>query len=180
MSPSRQIRLAQAGPRLHITSLDPGIIIPRPLVLPRLPLSLVRWCTALADLHWSQHRRCMGIFLLLDAGTSRWDTIIPRQRCRRRLAHLSLRLPPDQALTSESLLAGSVQTACVQDPVQAARLVPPFDGLHIVQCPPRTAGRLQHTYILLRSDGQVSLIHPDAVLVDDLVQTLREHARRLR
>jgi hypothetical protein len=179
VSRSHLIRLQQSGPRLEVISLDETLAVPRPIVLPRLPLSLIRWCLALADLHWNQHRRCMGIFLLLEADTLRWHTIIPRQRCRKRQAQLSLRLPPDPLLTPQSLLAGSVQTACVSDLTSAVGCVPSMDGLHLIQERPRTAGRLQRTYVLVRMGDHVSLIHPNAYLIDDLAQTLREHAGRL-
>src|SRR4051812_43022528 len=59
----------------------PGV---EPFPLPRLPLGVLHWCSAVAALARARHRACLAVVLLLDPELRRWVPTLPTQACSRR------------------------------------------------------------------------------------------------
>lgn len=143
--------------------------------LPRLPLSLVHWCGAVADRFRRRRVACLALALLLDRRSGRWFAVPVPQRCGRAharwLGH-SLELPD---LAPELLVCGSFQTASAADVRAAASRVPQFDGVHLVQH--RSAAS---AWTFLRCEGgEPMLAEPARLMVDDVEDVLRRYAGRL-
>jgi len=162
---------------LLVSPRAPGGVQFSPFPLPRLPLSLVRWSGAVADLYWREERACMALVLLLEPTTGRWLAIPPSQRCDRHRPHWRLRERDFSDLPPQILTCGSFQTAAAADVFAAARCVRAYDGVHLIQQP---GGGDRLAWIFLTCDGGEALLaHPVAVLVDDVEDTLRRYAHRL-
>ena len=147
--------------------------------IPRLPLSLAQWLSALGELFRRERSACLAVALLLDARSRRWVPVLPHQQCGRRRSRWS---PDDADFLSEPpdlLLAGSYQTLAPGDPFDAAAVVPPFDGLHFVEQRRPNTGRGRRSFAFLRFQDEPHFADPATVLVDDLSDTLRRHAQRL-
>lgn len=150
-----------------------------PFPLPRIPVSLLAWCSTLGGMFRQKHNRCLACLLTLDPRQRRWTrAIVPSQRCdpRRSVIHV------DAASTSElpagCVVAGSSQSAVLAEPADASALIPTFDGLHVVDDLSADPDDLA-SHCFVRADGLLFPISAEAVIFDDWVAALRQHADRL-
>ena len=175
----RQIRLSRRGAVLQVRLAAGYAQAVEPFALPKLPLSLVHWLGALANLCYGQHQTCLAVSLLLDPVLKRWLPVLPTQQCGPSHARWQVRSEDYQDLPKNLLLAGSFQSTGSGSLFDALDLVPAFDGIHLVQ---QTGGddRQAGAFGFIRCEGQAVLSEPGAILIDDLQDTLWRHASRLK
>lgn len=78
------------------------------------------------------------------------------------------------------VVAGSSQPAVLAEPAEASWLVPAFDGLHIVDdVAVRDADGEPASHCFVRAGGILHPVGAEAVIVDDWVAALRQHAERM-
>ena len=177
----RQVTLSRDGPALVAAPRDGrrrrG---PKSVPLPRLPLSLAAWLSALATRFRRRRGDCLGVMLMLDVSTRRWVPLLPTQRCGRHWVGWSTRDEDFVDLPPHLWIGGSFQTLASDDPIDAADAVPSFDGVHLLNWRTTSHGRSRAAaWIFVRAAGEVGLADAANVLVDDLADTLRRHAHRL-
>jgi hypothetical protein len=144
--------------------------------LPRVPVSTLRWCAAVAERFRDDHGACLGLALVLDRRARRWSPLIPTQVASGRAVRLALAASDLAHLPAHVLVAGSFQSRGAGDPFDAAAAaVPAFGGVHLVECRARPRGR-PASFVFVRGDAaqEPQLADPASVLVDDLDQSLRD------
>jgi hypothetical protein len=151
-----------------------------PVVLPRLPLTLAHWLSAFGEMFWQERSACLAVALLLDVTTRRWAAVPPTQRCGRRRSRWSLRAADFGQEPVWMRLAGSFATVGSEDLFEAARSVPMFDGLHLIQLQTPRKGEERGLAVFLRFEGEARVANPANVVSDDLRDVLRRYASRLR
>jgi hypothetical protein len=150
--------------------------------LPRFPMTLAHWLAALGDRFRGNYGGSLGVFLLLDVLHRRWSHLIPTQRCCAEATPVWQPTESDiEIVPAHHRVAGSFQALTAPTLAGALELAPTFDGLHLLQVYGSRRRRKQpHMLAALRIGGQTSLGDPHALFSDDLEETLRQHAERLR
>jgi hypothetical protein len=152
-----------------------------PFPLPRMPTTLMYWCTTLATRFRRQHHACLAVVLLLDPELRRWSPHLPSQTCGRRELRWTLRASDYTELPDRLLVAGSFQSAPAGGLLDAHRRAPSFDGVHVVdQRRPAGRGRRRTTLFVRAAGREASLADPAAFTVDDVDAALRDAAARIR
>lgn len=185
MHPSAASRL------LRLSELESGAFVMKPLVdgaaadhcspLPRLPMSLAQWLSALGERFWEQQRgACLAAVLMVDPSRKRWIPVIPTQRCGRRRPRWRLRHQDLITEDAATRVAGSFQTLCSPTLSSVADAVPEYDGIHLVQRQDHGSADERDLLIFLRVGGDTQLATPAAILTDDLRDTLQRNAERMQ
>lgn len=179
------IRLVRTGQRLMVRPTRYGKRF-RPFPLPRMTLSLLHYCSAVADRFRREHAKALMLVLMLDRTTRSWVTpVLPSQRCARRRALWLRRVSDFAGLPSHILVGGSYQTLPVKDVFDAAASVPAVAGVHVVR---RLGPNAQEVWVFLRLDdtgrksepSDAQLAEPSSLLVDDVEAILSRHPERLK
>ncbi len=172
-----RIRIVHRKSALAAVPLARGTRATNAVALPKLPLSLVYWMTGLGQLFWIEHRRCIGLLLMLDLEYRRWTCLIPTQNCTPQAVQWKTTSEDLVDQPSHLFIAGSFQTTSISGMYDAHALVPAFDGLHLIQQVDREDGG---AWSFIHSDGEPALADPSSVLGDDLSDTLRRYTHRLK
>jgi hypothetical protein len=171
------IRLVRRNNVLSALPLTPGNMREVGVVpLPKVPISLVHWLTALGQLFWSEHQKCLGLLLMLDLEYRRWTWLIPTQTCTSRGVQWKTKLSDMIDQPPHLLIAGSFQTTAAGGVFDAHALVPAFDGLHLVQQVDQQEGG---AWSFIHCDTESALVDPLSILGDDLRDTLHRYIDRL-
>jgi hypothetical protein len=137
--------------------------------LPRLPLSTLRWCSAVARLLRCRSGVCLAVVLLVDRDLRRWFPVLPTQTCSEAGISWPLLASDYTTLSSRLLIAGSFQSLMVGGLFEAAEHVPTFDGVHVIEqrcasgVKPRRGIR-SRLFLRLRG-GEPTLAEPSALTV---------------
>jgi hypothetical protein len=157
----------------------PGTQTFEPFALPRVPVSLLAWCGTLAGMFREKHQRCLGCLLTLDPRQRRWTrAVVPSQRCEVRRSAIHVDAAGTSDVPAGCVVAGSSQSAVLAEPAEASWLVPAFDGLHVVDDLAGSEGDTS-SHCFVRAGGVLFPVGPEAVVFDDWVAALRQHADRL-
>jgi hypothetical protein len=177
---SRHLRLSTKDGAILCMPRDRRRRRPQPLLLPRLPLSLIGWCEAITERFWREQHVCLAVALLVDPRSRRWSTFIPSQTSTRTASRWQIVEEDYAHLHPRISLAGSYQLIRRKGILQASRAVPSFDGIHVVR-QPAAGGRACRTWIFVRLDGnEAMLADPAATVIDDQDAVLRESLGRIR
>ena len=148
-----------------------------PFRLAKLARSLANDLALFGELVWQQHRRCVGVLLLLDRRSHEWTYRVPAQRCGKGAACWSALRQDVSQVAEDHLLAGSYQTRLLAQGEESADAPPPHDGVHFVHViePAPTA-----VWSCLRGEGHTHAVPADDVIYDDVQAALEECLPRLR
>jgi hypothetical protein len=151
---------------------------PQAFALPRLPASLLQWLSNLADAHRHRSGRCLAALLLLDPREPGWlQPEIPSQICYPDAVRWSLCLEDLANRSDNPLIAGSYQAVPVANLDEALAIIPPFDGLHVIQSSSETP---PHAYLFCRCNGQNRLADPATLIDNDWGRLLDELGQRIQ
>lgn len=150
-----------------------------PFVLPRLPESLLQWCTIVGDRVWSRRRRCLAVLLLLCCRSGRWTLRLPAQRCGSDDACWTVATASIPGLPDDVWLGGTFQTRVIAPSEHPADAIPPVPGMHFMQGvgTSRDAGKV---WTFIRMEGPARLVEPSRLVVSDWSVTVDEALPRLR
>lgn len=136
------------------------------LILPQLPGSLTTWLGGFGLTVWERHRRCALLLLLINPDRMSWGVTVPPQSGRQDGVSWQVAdtLPHSDMLPDPMMVGGSFQTTRLRSPDDAADIVPPTDGVHLVQ---PVSGRLNGCWIYLRIGGELDTTFLEDVIIDD-------------
>src|SRR5690606_25164114 len=105
-----------------------------PIVLPKIPSTLIEECHGLCTTCWLKHERSMMVFLYLHFATDvpKWRSFVPLQRLGRSSIDFSMRGEGFPALDLRWRLAGSF---CRLPFLKSEFAVPSFEGPHFRSVP---------------------------------------------
>jgi hypothetical protein len=103
--------------------------------------------------------------------------VIPDQRCEARRTVITS--APAVDVPFGCVVAGSSQSAVLAEPAEASWLVPSFDGVHVVDDVRVDDGEEPASHCFVRAGGVLHPVGAEAVISDDWVAALRQHADRM-
>ena len=175
------LSLAVTGAQVVVTSMSNADQVAsfRPFKLPRIPLTIVHWASAVGIVFRRERSACLALTLMLDCEREEWVwPAVPRQRCGRRRTRWS----PREVQGSDRpgvWVGGTFQSFAGAGGIfDVSEQAPSFDGVHLVDQYDRKA--LKASYIYVRHGGKLTVADPAAFMVDDVRATLERHSALLR
>lgn len=146
-----------------------------PFRMPHMTTAQMLLLGGLIECHYHRTGRCMVILLLLNTRERSWHYDIPQQRCA--IDGVAWRLDT-AAVPADHRIVGVFESAVMQEPAEAATLVMPMVGIHIINAF-WSATRSQWVFARL-SDGTVRTLDLMDLLDDEVGAMLDAHADRLQ
>ena len=166
------------GPVVVLPALDAEGDEPSRFLLPPLPSSTLNWLGRFAETVWQQHQKCCALLLLVNPERRSWGLTVPPQSSRRDGVSWQLAdaVPKGEVDPDKLLVGGTFQTTALSTPDEAADIIPPTDGLHLVQ---PVNIELGGSWVYLRVAGRLDTPHPEALVTDDWGARIHEVMRYL-
>jgi len=177
-------------PRVNSSALEPirlrheqnSIVVEADVVagteefaMPPLSKSLADWLALGTNLYLQRRRRCVAVLLVFNLTTRLWGYGVPRQQAGRDAACWRMLKSDFPGMSPAVRVAGSLQIRVLSPGEEPHDVVPPFDGLHLVQVPQQ----LQQTiWTFVRIDQQVNHVPAADVMHDDLEGLVSEFESR--
>ena len=147
-----------------------------PFPVPQFPMSQLVWLDELAAKFRASRGRCLSVALMLDLTRQAWGRPhLPTQHCGVEGVRWAWRAEDFAGRGPCMLVAGSYQSAVLRDTSEAAALVPPVDGVHLIGA----VGPVKAVYAFVHTEGRTSAIEAKAFVIDDVAATLDANACRL-
>lgn len=168
----RLVHLAMNDSRVFVMPYDES----QPFALPQLPMTQLVWLGHLADGFHKRHGRCLCMALMLDVCRRSWAMAeVPTQTCGTDGVRWSWRAEDFENRGPNTLVGGSYQLAVPHSIEEAISLVPPTDGVHIVNA----KGEEPFLHAFVHVDGQTLAIDVRKFVFDDVTAALATNAERL-